>query len=105
MALNLRIKPEKRLVKAKPLSLAVPGAPNVACSMDFMHDQLVDARSFRSLNILDDLDRESLCAEVDISLPAERVTRVLNQLIEWRGAPFAIRIDYGPEFISSTLEQ
>ena len=105
MALNLRIKPKKRLVRAKPLSLSVPSAPNVVWSMDFMHDQLADARSFRCLNILDDLNRESLCAEVDFSLPAERVARALNQLIEWRGAPFAIRIDNGPEFISSTLEQ
>ncbi len=105
MALNLRIKPKKRLVRAKPLALSVPSAPSVVWSMDFMHDQLVDTRSFRCLNVLDDLNRELLCAEVDFSLPAERVTRALNQLIEWRGTPLAIRVDKGPEFISLKLEQ
>jgi putative transposase len=71
--------------------------------MDFMHDQLSDTRSFRSLNILDDLNRELLCAELDFSLPSSRVIRALNQVIEWRGLPQAIRIDNGPEFISKTL--
>jgi putative transposase len=41
--------------------------------------------------------------EVDFSLPAERVVRSLNQIIEWRGKPLAIRVDDGPEYVSSTL--
>ncbi|QBX99659.1 hypothetical protein E2K80_02070 [Rhodophyticola sp. CCM32] len=44
-----------------------------------------------------------LCIEVDFSLPAERVVRSLNQIIEWRGQPHAIRVDNGPEYISGTL--
>ncbi len=38
--------------------------------MDFMHDQLVDGRSVRLLNIIDDFNREALTIEVDFSLPA-----------------------------------
>ena len=34
--------------------------------------------------------------EIDFSLPAERVVRSLNQIIEWRGKPLAIRVDNGP---------
>ena len=35
-------------------------------------------------------NRDRLCIDVDFSLPAERVIRSLNQIIELRGKPFAI---------------
>ena len=41
--------------------------------------------------------------EVDRSSPALRVIRALEQIIEWRGKPKAIRCDNGPEYISSQL--
>lgn len=103
LELNLRIKLKKRLKRDKPEPLAVPDAPNDTWSMDFMADQLADGRSIRTLNVLDDFNREGLCIEVDFSLPAERVVRSLNQIIEWRGQPQAIRVDNGPEYISGTL--
>jgi len=103
LELNLRIKPKKRLKRDKPEPLAVPDQPNETWSMDFMADQLADGRSIRTLNVLDDFNREGLCIEVDFSLPAERVVRSLNQIIEWRGQPQAIRVDNGPEYISGTL--
>ena len=93
LELNMRIKPRKRLQREKPAPLAVPEAPNEVWSMDFMADQLVDGRSFRTLNVLDDFNREGLAIEVDFSLPAERVVRALNQIIGWRGKPLAIRVD------------
>jgi putative transposase len=71
--------------------------------MDFMADQLADGRSFRALNVLDDFNREGLGIEVDFSLPAERVVRSLNWIIEWRGKPQIIRVDNGPEYISGKL--
>lgn len=101
--LNLRIKPRKRLKRDKPDELAVPEAPNQVWSMDFMADRLGDGRAFRLLNVLDDFNREGLGIEVDFSLPAERVVRTLNQIIEWRGKPSVIRVDNGPEYISGTL--
>jgi len=103
LELNLRIKPKKRLKRDKPEPLAVPGVPNETWSMDFMADQLANGRSIRTLNVLDDFNREGLCIEVDFSLPAERVVRSLNQIIEWRGQPQVIRVDNGPEYISGTL--
>lgn len=41
--------------------------------------------------------------EVDFSLPAARVIRSLEQAIEWRGKPAALRCDNGPEYVSETL--
>ncbi|WP_438618900.1 DDE-type integrase/transposase/recombinase [Oryzifoliimicrobium ureilyticus] len=86
LELNLRIKPRRRLKREKPEELAVPDAPNVVWSMDFMADRLADGRQFRLLNVLDDFNREGLGIEVDFSLPAERVVRSLNQIIEWRAS-------------------
>lgn len=103
LELNLRIKPKKRLVRAMPQPLAVPEAINQVWSMDFMHDQLSDGRSFRLFNVLDDFNREGLGIEVDLSLPAGRVIRSLEQIIEWRGRPSVIRCDNGPEYISGAL--
>jgi len=104
LELNMRIKPRKRLKREKPEPLAVPEHPNRVWSMDFMADQLADGRPFRTLNILDDFNREGLAIEVDFSLPSERVVRTLNWLIQWRGKPDAIRVDNGPEYISGTLQ-
>jgi putative transposase len=41
--------------------------------MDFMSDALLNGRKFRTLNLLDDFNREALAIEIDTSLPAERV--------------------------------
>lgn len=71
--------------------------------MDFMADRLEDIRAFRLLNAVDDFNREELGIEVDFSLPAERVTRSLDQIIGWRGAPDVIRVDNGAECISGQL--
>ena len=90
-------------MRDKPEELVVPEAPNKTWSMDFMADRLGDGRAFRLLNVLDDYNREGLGIEVDFSLPAERVIRSLNRIIEWRGRPENIRVDNGPEYISGKL--
>ena len=103
LELNLRIKPRKRLRRDKPDALAVPEAPNVSWSMDFMADRLEDGRAFRLLNVLDDFNREGLGIEIDFSLPADRVIRSLDRIMEWRGQPGSIRVDNGPEYVSGKL--
>ena len=105
LELNLRIKPRRRLVRASPQPLTVPGEINQVWPMDFMHDNLSDGRTFRLFNVLDDYNREGLGIEVDLSLPSTRVTRALDQIIEWRGQPKVIRCDNGPEYISDTLRK
>lgn len=103
LELNLRIKPRRRLKRDRPDELEVPRTVNAMWSMDFMHDTLSDGRSFRTFNVIDDYNRECLGIEVDLSLPALRVIRTLNRIIEWRGKPKAIRCDNGPEYISNQL--
>ena len=103
LELNLRIKPKKRLVRDKPQPLTVPETSNQVWSMDFMHDQLCDGRSFRLFNVLDDFNREGLGIEADLSLPSARVIRSLEQIIEWRGRPAVIRCDNGPEYLSEAI--
>jgi putative transposase len=103
LELNLRIKPKKRLVREKPEPLAVPETLNECWSMDFMQDSLTDGRSYRLFNVIDDFNREGLCIDVDFSLPALRVIRALDQVIEWRGKPQLIRCDNGPEYLSGEL--
>lgn len=53
---------------------------NKTWSMDFMSDSLNEGRRFRTLNIIDDHNREALSIEIDFSLPASRVIRVLDRL-------------------------
>ena len=103
LRLNLRIKPQRRIVRDKPQKLASPSQPNAVWSMDFMHDNLSDGRAYRSLNVIDDFNRQMLCAEIDCSLPTMRVTRALDQVIEWRGKPAVIRSDNGPEYVSQEM--
>ena len=99
----MRIKPKKRLTREKLESLSVPMSINDVWSMDCMHDQLWDGRSIRLFNVIDDFNREGLGIDIDFSLPAARVVRSLDQMIEWRGKTMTILCDNGPEYISSTL--
>ena len=69
--------------------------------MDFMSDSLASGNKFRTFNVIDDCNREALVIEVATSIPAKRVVRTLEQLIDWRGKPAAIRVDNGPEFTSA----
>jgi putative transposase len=104
LKLNLRVKPKKRLPTRTPQPLTQPENANQSWSLDFMSDSLNSGRAFRTLNILDDFNREALWIEIDTSLPAERVIRVLEMLIAWRGCPKQIRLDNGPEFTAHRLE-
>jgi putative transposase len=105
MKLNLRRRAKRRLPERVKQALMAATAPNQVWSIDFMCDSLADGRKFRILNIIDDFNRESLAIEIDTSLPARRLIRILQKLIEERGVPANIRCDNGPEFISLLLEQ
>ena len=104
IALHLKRKPKKRLPAREAQTLGVPEQRNQTWSLDFMSDALSNGRTFRTLNVIDDFNREALWIEIDTSLPAERVVRVLEHLLSWRGKSTSIRMDNGPELISQRLE-
>jgi len=103
MGLNLPRRAKRRLPARVKQPIHVPPKADRMWSMDFMHDTLYHGKRFRTLNVFDEGVREILAIEVDTSLPAERVIRVLEQLKESRALPEQIRVDNGPELISSKL--
>ena len=59
----------------------MPAQPNGCWSLNFRSDALTDGRRFRTLNVVEDWNREVLGIEVDFSLPATRVVALLTQLV------------------------
>ncbi len=102
--LGVRRRKGKRIGAVERQPLAIPSRPNERWSMDFISDALSEGRKFRSLNIVDDFNRECLAAEVDTSLTGARVVRVLERLGEIRGLPQLLVMDNGPEFAGQALD-
>ena len=103
LGMNKRIRKRKRITGRIKIPLVVPASENDTWSMDFMHDVLMNGRKFRTLNIIDDFNREALAVDSYYSIGSKRVVTVLDRIIRERGAPRMIRVDNGPEFISSIL--
>jgi len=94
---------ERKRVERGQAGMPLLSRANQEWSMDFVTDALANGRAVRALTVLDNFTKVSPVIEVDGSLPAPRVTRVLDRVIEERGLPEAIRIDNGPEFTSRCL--
>lgn len=102
--LNIRIKPRKRIPSGEAKTLVQPLRPNICWSMDFMSDALGDARKFRTLNIIDDYNREGLLIYASYSISSQLVIECLEQLALTRGYPDLIRVDNGPEYRSDLFK-
>lgn len=63
LGMNKGKRVRKRLASRIKLPLVVPLTFNDTWSMDFMHDVLMNGRKFRTLNIIDDYNREALAIE------------------------------------------
>ncbi len=98
MRLNLPRRTKRRVPHRLRQPLHAPTTLNGVWAVDFMLDALYGGRRFRTLNVLDEANREALAIEVGTSIPAARVIRVLEQLITIYGRPAALRLDNGPEF-------
>jgi putative transposase len=85
--------------------LVAPAARNQIWAVDFMQDALHSGRALRTLNVIDESYREGLAIEIDTSLPAGRIIRVMEQLAEVRALPAAIRVDNGPELRSQVFTE
>jgi putative transposase len=87
-----------RVVRERPV------AANQTWAVDFIHDSLISGRRFRAFAVLDQLSRESLAIEVDVSLTGERITRVLERLHTVQDLPSVIQADNGPELRGRVLD-
>jgi putative transposase len=99
--LQVRRRKRKRLApgtERKPVP--IPGGPRERWSIDFVHDVLATGRRMQALTIVDDFSRESPAIEVDFSLGAERVIRVLEQLGAEGGLPRGLVLDNDSRFTS-----
>jgi putative transposase len=103
LGMNKRIRKRKRITGRIKVPLVFPASENDTWSMGFMHDILMNGRKFRTLNIIYDFNREALAVDAYYSIDSKRVAIVLDRIISERGSPRMIRVDNGPEFISSIL--
>ena len=101
MKLNLQRKAKKRLITRERQPLTPTLELNRVWALDFMRYTMYDGRPFRTLNVIDEGNREALRIECGTSIPSARLVRVMNQLIEVYGQPEAIRMDNGPEMTST----
>jgi putative transposase len=100
MRLNLQRKAKKRVMRRERQPLGIAQELNCVWALDFMRDTMYDGRPFRTLNVIDEGNREALRIECGTSIPSGRLIRVMEQLIEVYGKPQAIRLDNGPEMTS-----
>ena len=100
LRLNLPRRTTRRLPKRPRQPLAAPAALNQAWALDFVSDTLYDGRRVRALTLLDEGNREALDIVVGMSLPNVRVVRTLDGLVAVHGAPAALRVDNGPDFLA-----
>jgi len=98
-SLGVRRREKKRIERGR-VGMPVPTNPIQEWSLDFISDALANGRGIRALTVIDNFTKESPVIEVDCSLSATRVTRVLEAVIDQRGVPGSIRLDNGPEFTS-----
>jgi len=85
--LAVRRKQRKRLAREPRAPMPPVSRPNECWSMDFTQDALESGRAFRTLNVVDVVTRMCLAIEVDTSLPAARVVRVLDRPAAAHGRP------------------
>jgi hypothetical protein len=72
-------------------------------ALDLIGDTLYGGRCYRTLNVPDEGNRESLAIEISTSLLCARVVQMLELLVAISGAQGMPRVDNGPEFIWQAL--
>ncbi len=104
--LSLRLRrPRRHVSAARRDRQPAATAPNQLWSMDFVSDALFDGRRLRALTVVDAYTREALAIDVDQGIRGEQVVEAMTRIAAIRGAPRAIRVDNGPEFISKALDR
>ena len=100
LRLNLPRRTTRRVPRRVRQPLTAPPVLNRTWALDFMSETLYDGRRVRLLTVIDEGNREGLEIAMGLSVPSQRVVRVLNELVAVHGCPAALRTDNGPEFIA-----
>ena len=81
-------------------------APRVVWALDFQFDSTVDGKAIKIASMIDEHTRLSVLNIVERSITAARLTEELDKAFAlWGGPPRVLRMDNGPEFISTVLQQ
>ena len=103
--LSVRRRLRRRLKPALRRPMTPATKPNERWSMDFVHDQLADARCFRVFAVVDDFTRESVVLAVGVSLTSADIAVALREAMLERGKPERLGCDNGPEFRSGHFQR
>lgn len=98
--LQIRRRKRKKLTRVPRVARTRPTAPDVAWSMDFVHDWLLTKRKLKCLTIVDDFTKESIGILVGHSISGAQVAMHLASLDR---RPKLLRSDNGPEFGSNAF--
>lgn len=105
LGLNQMRRTKRRVAKRPRQPLQAPQRLNQVWALDFMADALYGGRKLRTLNVIDEGNRECLAIEVATSIPSVRVVRVLDELVAIHGKPKAIRMDNGTELTAGPFTE
>lgn len=104
--LQVRIRSPRKRAGISSIPPIVADAPNVVWAIDFQFDSTIDGKAIKIASMVDEHTRESLLNIVERSIAAERLVAELQKVFAAAGGPpRVLRMDNGPEFISSALQQ
>ena len=75
MGLNLPGRSKKRIPDRERQPLDLAHKVNNCWALDFMHDSLYCGKTFRTLNVIDEANRECLAIDIGMSIPSTRLIR------------------------------
>lgn len=102
-ALLKRLRKKRANNPANPIEESLE--KNEQWSIDFMSDTLTSGSKIRTLNVIDNYNRECVLIAASKSIPANKLIEFLDRAIHEHGKPKEIRTDNGPEFISKVFQQ
>ena len=76
-----------------------PIASNVIWAADFQFDQTRVGRTIKILDVIDEFTREALATEVERSIDADHVVRILDKIAGERSFPTYLRFDIQDESV------
>lgn len=104
LGLQVRTRRRRKWAAHAAASKEAPKKADQRWAMDFVSDWCVGVqRQLRLLTMVDCCTREALAIEAGYSMPSAKVVQVLEHLRKQERKPVEIRVDNGPEFISSKL--